>query len=251
MTACHCQNEDCMLCEAHLYSGLSSDQVCEVRGMISKNYYDEGEVLFRQGQDSEYLHIVRDGLVKLSISDADGNEQIIGLCVMGHVVGFDSLGDHKHAYTAKTLTPAVTCSVKQTDMLHLYDQNPSVARQTIQLLNQELTYAQNLIHTLGQKSSAEKVALLILSLVPPGSKDQRVIELPLPLSRKEIAQFLGLTIETVSRLISDLKRRKIVEPKRGVMRILDIEPLKEIAGIGSASITDSLKMMVDERKAAS
>ena len=240
-----------MLCEAHLYSGLSSDQVCEVRGMISKNYYDEGDILFHQGQESEYLHIVRDGLVKLSISDAGGNEQIIGLCVMGHVVGFDALGDNRHAYTAQTLTPAVTCSARQSDMLNVYDQNPNVARKTIQLLNQELTYAQNLIHALGQKSSTEKVALLILSLIPPGSIDRGVIDLPLPLSRKEIAQFLGLTIETVSRLITDLKKRKIVEPKRRMMRILDMDLLKETAGIGSASITDSLKVMTADRRAAS
>lgn len=250
MSVCACQNTECLLCEAHLYDGLSSEQICRIQGMIHKNYYDEGDILFLQGEASDQLHVVRSGLIKLSISDAEGNEQIISLCVAGRVVGFDVPGDSKHPYTAETLTPAVTCSVRQADMLKVYEKNPDVARRTIQMLTKELTYAQHLIHTLGQKSSTEKMALLILSLIPEHAAMRHPITLPLPLTRKEIAQFLGLTVETVSRLVSDFKKNNYIETSRAIIRVLDVEALKQVAGIGSASITDSLNRMIADKEVA-
>ncbi|MDH5648514.1 MAG: Crp/Fnr family transcriptional regulator [Gammaproteobacteria bacterium] len=250
MVSCVCQNDDCLLCEAHLYSGLSPEHVCDIRGKIAKNYYDEGDIIFQQGQEGDYLHIVREGMVKLSLSDADGNEQIVGLCLAGHVVGFDVLGDSKHTYTAEALTPVMTCTIRQPDMTKVFAENPIVAQKTIRMLNQELAFAQNLIHMLGQKSSEEKVALFILSLIPRITQTQLPIKLLLPLSRKEMAQFLGLTVETVSRLISDFKRRGIIETPRGELHILNIKPLKQIAGIDSVSVTDGLKSMVLNQQAA-
>jgi len=109
-------------------------------------------------------------------------------------------------------------------------QNPKVSLRVVEILNEELAQAQALLRVLGQKTSAEKVATFLLSLIPTGYDDQSPINLHLPLSRQEMSDLLGLTVETVSRLMSDMKREGIVEAPRGSIRILDLKRLHALAG---------------------
>jgi CRP/FNR family transcriptional regulator len=230
MKTCDCQVEECLLCEAQLYAGLSHEQVCAVRGLLSKHDYDAHEILFREGETSTHLFLLREGLLKLTAIGPDGREQIIGLGVAGQLLGFNTASDRRCAYTAETLTPTRVCKLRHQDMLQVLGQNPAVALRTLELLNQELGRAQALIRLLGQKSSAEKVASFLLALVPSGANGSAAGPLPLPLSRQEIGEMLGLTVETVSRLMSEFKRENIIEAPRGTVRILDLQRLRVLAG---------------------
>ena len=235
MNACVCQTDDCLLCEARLYDGLDSDQVCAIRGLLGKQTFEARQVVFRQGAASDWLYLIRSGQIKLTSCAPDGREQIIRIGVAGQMVGFDTVDDHLHTYSAETLTPVRVCTLRHRDMLRVLEQNPRVSRRLVDLLNQELAQAHLLIRVLGQKTSAEKVALFLLSLIPePVDMDQaQAHELPLPLSRREIADMLGLTVETVSRSMSELRREQIVEAPRGRVRILDLKGLRAYAGAPS------------------
>lgn len=90
--------------------------------------------------------------------------------------------------------------------------------------------AQTLIYILGQKSSAETIALFLLSLVPTHGRDAPQADVPLPLSRREMSELLGLTVETVSRLMAKLERERIIEAPRGRFRILNRPGLNIYAG---------------------
>jgi CRP/FNR family transcriptional regulator len=230
METCACHNQDCLLCEARLYEGLSHEQVCAVRGLLSKHDYGPHEILFREGEVSTHLFLLREGLLKLTAIGPDGREQIIGLGVPGQLLGFNTASDRRCAYTAETLIPTKVCKLHHTDMLQVLSQNPPVALHTLELLNQELGRAQALIRLLGQKTSSEKVASFLLALIPPGINGSAAGPLPLPLSRQEIGEMLGLTVETVSRLMSEFKRENIIEAPRGTVRILDIKRLRTLAG---------------------
>jgi len=98
----------------------------------------------------------------------------------------------------------------------------------IQRLNQELEQAQALIRDLGLKSAPEKVASFILSLVPEHQVCSE--QIPLPLSRQEMAELLGLTVETTSRVITRFRRSGVIQTSRGYMRILDYARLQSLAG---------------------
>jgi CRP/FNR family transcriptional regulator len=230
MEICSCHIEDCLLCEAQFYQGLSHEQVCAVRGLLSKHDYDAHAILFREGEASSHLYLVREGLLKLTAIGPDGREQIIGLGVAGQLLGFNTASDRRCAYTAETLIPTRVCKLRHTDMLKVLEQNPPVALHTLELLNQELGRAQALIRLLGQKTSSEKVASFLLALVPPGLNGAAAGPLPLPLSRQEIGEMLGLTVETVSRLMSEFKRERIIEAPRGTVSILDLNRLRTLAG---------------------
>jgi CRP/FNR family transcriptional regulator len=228
MYPCPCQIEECVLCEAKLFSGLSSAQVCEIRGMLGMHRYAPQEVLFRAGEPCTHLIALRLGQVKLSTALPDGREQILGLRVGGQLVGLETVDDTVYPYTATALTPVVACRITHKDMLRVLQQNPAVSLHVIQRINKDLEQARALIRDLGIKTAHERVASFILSLVPVGTEPTE--PLPFALSRKEIAELLGLTVETVSRVMAEFRRAGLIEAPRGGLRLLDVGRLQRLAG---------------------
>lgn len=234
MQSCFCQVGSCVLCEAELHSEVSSEQVCQIRGLLSKHSYDAHEIIFRESDPGAYLFLVREGHIKLTASNPDGREQIIGLGLAGHVIGFDTMDDEAYTHTAETLTPADVCTIRRKDMLQILEQNPGVSMRLVEILNDELRQAKTLIRVLGQKSPAGKIATFILSLFPQRGAIPR--ELVLPLSREEVAEMVGLTEETVSRVMADLRRKGVIEAPRGFIRIIDHKRIFSLAGISAPAI---------------
>jgi len=240
MKNCACHVDECLLCEARMYHGLSHDQACDLRGLLSHRRYEAHTTIFRQGDPSEFLFVVQEGMLKMTLNDADGREQIIGLPAPGQLLGFNSVGEHTYAYTVVALTPSAVCKIQHRDMLEILHQNPGVAMRTIEMLNQELGQARSLIHILGQKTAVEKIATFILSLHAHAPTEGDAQTAALPLSRQEMAELLGLTVETVSRLMSEFKRDGLLEAPRGHVRILDRERLRKIAGSVELSVSANI-----------
>lgn len=228
---CICRNDDCVLCGARFFSALSVEDVCEVRGLIAKRHYGAREVLFRQGDPGTHLYLLNQGLLKFTVTDRSGCGQIIGLATPGLMLGFDSLADEKHTYSAETVAPASVCILRHKDMLRVLEENPRVAMHTVAILNRALADAQRLIRLLGRKSAAEKIASLLLILAEaayrPGVKPS------LPLMRQEIAEVLGLTAETVSRVFTTFRETGLIQATRHSVRILDMTRLRAVADASS------------------
>lgn len=230
MSECFCQVDDCVLCVAQLHSSLSLEQVCEVRGLLTRQRFEPHQSLFHAGEPNTHLYVVREGQIKLTTLSSDGREQIIGLGLAGHLIGFDDVRDTAHTYSAVALTPAHVCKVAHADMLKILAENPQAMMRAINVLNEELGRAQSVIRLLGHKTSSERVASFLLSLLPPGKHNGDPLDVPLPLSRQEMAELLGLTIETVSRHMSELKREGIIDAPRGRVQILNTPRLQALAG---------------------
>jgi CRP/FNR family transcriptional regulator len=230
MSECFCQVDDCVLCVAQLHSSLSLEQVCEVRGLLTRQRFEPHQSLFLAGEPNTHLYVVREGQIKLTTLSSDGREQIIGLGLAGHLIGFDDVRDTAHTYSAVALTSAQVCKVAHADMLKILAENPQAMMRAINVLNEELGRAQSVIRLLGHKTSSERVASFLLSLLPPGKHNGDPLDVPLPLSRQEMAELLGLTIETVSRHMSELKREGIIDAPRGRVQILNTPRLQALAG---------------------
>jgi CRP/FNR family transcriptional regulator len=233
MGGCLCENDGCVLCEAQLFSGLTEEHVCKIQSLLSRHSYKTHEALFLEGEPSDRLFVLRSGQVKLTTSLPDGREQILRLSVVGHIVGLETLKGGDYPYTATAVLPTEACTIRHKDLLKILEANPAVSMRTIQTLSEELEKAQQLIRDLGLKSAPERVASFILSLVPPRVRPNG--EIMLALTRHEIAEMLGLTVETVSRVMAELKREEIIEAPRGHLRILDNDKLKKMAGIADYS----------------
>ncbi len=233
MSACACEIDSCVLCEARLYPGLTAEQVCRIRGLLIRETYNPREVLFRDGDPAMYLFSVRTGQIKLISSLSDGRQQILHLAVAGHLLGREAFNGRPYSYTAEALTEVNTCKISSRDLLGIIQQNPTMSLRVIQTLIEELDQADTLIRDLGLKTAPEKVATFILSLIP--TRGDQTGELPLLLSRREMAEMLGLTEETVSRVMAEFSRQKIIHTVKGMLRLLQPQQLYTLAGLEPAT----------------
>lgn len=224
---CICNRDDCILCEGRIFNGLASDQVCQVRGLIAPISYSARAMLFHERASADLLFILKTGCVKLTTAMADGREQILRLALPGQMFGFESLHDRCYPYSACALTPVSVCAVRHRDMMQILEKDPGVSIKMIRMLNGELERSRTLIRDLGLKSSTERIASFILSLAP--LRHGHAGDVALPLTRKEVSEILGLTVETVSRAMAWFQRAGLVRTARGSVRVLDAEKLRALA----------------------
>lgn len=178
--------------------------------------------LFYQGDPVEHLIEVIRGTVKLYKLMADGRRQITGFYFAGSVLGIAAR--HRYEYCAETITEVTYRRYPRLSLDFAIDHDPSTGRMLFELASAELAEAHRQMLLLGRKRPVEKVASFLLDwarrsgrVVEPG------FELHLPMGRGDIADYLGLTIETVSRTISRFRKAGIVELQQ-TNRILLIDP---------------------------
>ncbi len=231
MHACSCQgDEECRFCEAKLYSGLPQEQVRDIRDLLSLCNTGPGDMLFRAGDPSIYLYVIHEGQIKLTRSDVSGHERLIGLVGPGYLLGFDTIGNPMYSYSAKTLTPSVFCRIKHSDIMKVLAKNSKVSLNVLLAINEQLAEARTLIRVLGQKTAVEKVAALLLNLLPLKMDEEAGKTQALHLSRYEMAEILGITVETVSRIMAQFRREAIIKAPRGSISIRNREQLEALAG---------------------
>lgn len=227
---CECHIQDCLLCPAQMGIGADAVQVCQIAALHCRHHFETGTFLFRAGETSGRVYVLRAGLVKLTKSMPDGREQIIGLRKGGDVVGLEGISDDAYHHSVQAMSQVVTCSVAYKDMARILEWNPQVSFQAIRLLTRELDKAQTLIGDLGMKNAHERIAALIFSFAP--DDDSIPTQLSIPLSRREISDLLGLGLETTSRVVAQFVREGLVKAPRGghEWQILDFPRLRGLAG---------------------
>lgn len=231
MESCSCVNHECQFCEAKLYTGISTKQVSEIRGHLTHCRNDAHQTLFRAGDPSMDLYVIREGQVKLTKTDIDGHQHLISLAGAGYLLGFDTIGHPRYSYSAETLMPTVFCRIRHDDMMRVLTQNPRVSLNVLLAVNEQLAQARDLIRALGRNSAIGKIAALLLNLIPPPAAGRAEKPKALHLSRNEMAEILGLTVETVSRIMAELNREGTVDAPRGRIVIHARKRLQTLAGI--------------------
>lgn len=187
-------------------------------------------MLFREGTPTNHLFLLKSGYVKLTTALPDGRNQGLRLGAAWQFIGLEAMSDERYPYTAEAITPIEVCMVRYKDMLKLLESNPQLSLRVISALNRELQHSNAMIRNLGMMSSTERVASFLLSILH--AKAEEGHEIPLPLSRTDMAEMLGLTLETVSRVLSRMTRDKIIwlQPGGRRLRILDAARLERLGG---------------------
>ncbi len=207
-----------------------------MRGLLGRLECAPHAFLFRAGEPSRHLYVLRAGKVKLTQSLPDGREQILGLCGARDLIGYDALTAAVYTHSAQALTPVAACRLAYKDAVEVLLQNPAVALRVIERLHAELARAQAHIRELGLKNATERVAAFLVSLLPPDKPASA--RLPLPLTRQEMAEHLGLSVETVSRIMTGLARQGVIRAPRGRNECLVLDPprLRRMAGEGDTPL---------------
>lgn len=191
-----------------------------------------GDHLYRSGQTLSALYVAREGAFKTTITDEQGQSQVIGFHLPGELIGLDALGSGVHACDAQALTPANVCEVPLSQLENVAAQVPGLQHQLLRIIGQSINRDHSHLEMLGVKSASDRMALFLHGL----SERYRLLGRPsemivLPMSRQDIGSYLGLVIETVSRTLNKMQEEALISVHGRQVKILDMKRLSMMAHI--------------------
>jgi len=190
------------------------------------------EQLYRAGDRFTSIFAIRAGSIKCTRTTEGGVEQITGFYLPGEIFGLDGLSTGQYLTTAIALEISAMCELPFNQLEFLSREVPSLQRHFFQLMSREINTDQELISLLSKNTAEERLAALLLSL---SSRYKRqglsASQFMLPMSRTDLGNYLGLTIETVSRTFSLLKKQGLIEYKNRSITLNDPVALQKIAPI--------------------
>jgi len=194
--------------------------------------YPQGAVLFVEGQMPRGIFVLCQGTVKLSINSSNGKTMIVKLAEPGELLGLSAtISGKPYEVTAATMDPCQVNFVKRADFLHLLNDDVEACFKVAEQLSEKYHNACQEVRSLGlSHSAAEKLANLLLDWCSKNGESAKAEpRLKLRLTHEEVAQMIGTSRETVTRLFADLKRRQIVQVIGSALVIRNPAALREIA----------------------
>ncbi len=187
--------------------------------------------IFRQGDAFKYLYILRAGGVKVYSTNIDGEEQVMSFTLPGELLGIDAIASGQYRTTAVALDTVSLCRVEYEKFEYLCLDMPKLSKHILKVISQGFGSELDIRTALAQKSAKELVAFFIMSLSTRFSllRYSRTVFI-LPMSRSDIANYLGIAKETVSRKFAQLRDDGIIDVDQKKIRINDMNYLKKLAG---------------------
>ncbi|MDA9556115.1 fumarate/nitrate reduction transcriptional regulator Fnr [Vibrio sp.] len=228
-TPIHCN--DCSISQLCVPFSLSNTEMDKLDSIINrKRPFQKGQFIFNAGQKLSSLYAVRSGSFKSYIVTEDGSEKITGFHLAGDLIGFDAINDEEHPSFAIALETSMICEIPYDTLELLSGQIPKLRHQLFRLMSNEIKSDQELFLLLSSKTAEERMATFIHSLsVRFQQRGLSNTHFRLPMTRTDMGNYLGLTVETVSRLISKFHKLHIINVNGKEIEIKDLEQLKVLA----------------------
>ena len=227
--------ESCMSCphrEDQLFCNLPTAAVQRLASITSAAVYPKGATLFVEGQSPRGVFILCTGKVKLSTSSADGRALILRISESGEVLGLPgTITGKPYELTADVIEPTQANFIARTDFLAFLREHGEAALRVAQQLGETYHSAISEMRTIGLSHSAgEKLARFLLDLSADHDAGEGDIKLTLTLTHEEIAQMIGASRETVTRLFSDFKKKELLQIKGSTLIIKNKAGLESVLG---------------------
>ena len=209
--------------------GLDFDTASRVVPLVSIRNYAPTQAVFYELDPAKYVYEVVTGVLTLYKQLPDGRRQITGFLYPGHYLGLTVHGHH--VQSAEALTDVTVCRYPRHKIEKLVSEAPALAMRLLTLTGNELAMAQEQMLLLGRKTATEKIASFLLSMsVQNEERGEDGSSLFLPMSRVDIGDYLGLTIETVSRIFTRLRKAGVIALDQSNHVLLnDIDRLSRLA----------------------
>lgn len=222
----------CMLGDICLPLGMSQTEVDKLDSLVTERIrVPKGMALFKMDDPVVAVYGVRSGSLKTQIQDASGQIQITGFRLPGEIVGMDGLDEQRQLSEAVALEDTEVCVIGVDNMDALAIHLPILQRRFRRLMSQEITRSHQMLLSVGTLRSEQRLAAFLLNL------SQRMAalgyspkEFMLRMTREEIGNYLGLTLETVSRLFSRFARESLIRVKQREVYIIDMPALRALSG---------------------
>jgi CRP/FNR family transcriptional regulator, anaerobic regulatory protein len=202
--------DDCSVRQLSICASLDRNEMREIEHLSRQVHFQPGESAFAQEDMTTSFYNLVGGVMRLYKLLPDGRRQIVGFALPGDFLGMAS--DGRHGFSADAIGAVSVCRFSRAAFAHFAEDKPHLLRRINELVVRELNEARDHMVLLGRRSAEEKVATFLI-----GWRD-RLVQLkgpsdtvPLPMSRLDIADYLGLTIETVSRTFTKLEREGVLD----------------------------------------
>lgn len=218
---------DCSLSSLCLPVGLNQQDLKALDALISKRkVINKGETLFNAGADFKHLVAVRSGAFKTIVYQPEGKQNIVDFYLAGELFGFDGIADGKYQVTSAAIETSSICEIPFEQLLTLARNIPTLQRQLVSLISQQTL--PNV--TLQINNTAEQRLVFFLLELARRFKNSGYSEneFNLPMSREDIANYLGLAPETISRLLRHFQTLGLMQVERRHIALIDLPRLKQI-----------------------
>ena len=208
---------------------LHQEEIEQLDQIINRGHpLRKGEVLFRQNEPFKSLYALRAGSIKTSLLSSTGSEQVTGFYFPGELIGFDGIGAKQHTCSAVALEATALCEIPFEQLAELSQQLPTLQQHTLELLSNEIVDDRKLLALLGKGNAESRLAMFLLSLSARQQRRQLPVEeLCLSMRRADIGNYLGLTVETISRVLHKFQLDGLIAVQNRNITITDLPALRQ------------------------
>ncbi|HUP50297.1 MAG TPA: Crp/Fnr family transcriptional regulator [Thermoanaerobaculia bacterium] len=225
---------ECRVRAERLFCNMSEETVGTLDTVKFTGLYPKGSLLFVEGEEPRGVFILCSGRVKLTTSSTEGKTLIVKIAEPGEVLGASATILNKpYEVSAETIEPSQLNFIKRDDFMKFLVGNAEACMHTAQQLSEKYHSAQREIRSLGlSQTTSEKLARLLLDWSEKGGEQTtKGVRIKVLLTHEEIAQMIGTTRETVTRLLSDFRRRKLIEVKGSSLFIIAKPALENMVSV--------------------
>ena len=222
----------CALQEVCLPAGIGSGDLEQLDATVrDMRVLDRGKTLFRQGEAFNALFVVRSGSLKTFVESPGGDMQVLGFHLPGELVGLDGLTNDHYRCSTEALERTSICELPYVKLQKVASEVPALQRQLMRVISREMVAEHGHMVMMGKQQAQERLAIFLHSLSGRYARLSRDPHaLVLSMSRYDIANYLGLVVETVSRLFSRMEAAGVLAVSRKSVRILRPDLLAEMCG---------------------
>lgn len=221
-----CLKGVCLPCDLGKSELDQFDQIATARRRVAR-----GASLYHNGDGFESLYAVRSGAFKTVGTSRQGDEKITGFHLSGELLGLEAISSGRHGYSAVALEDSEVCAIPFAQLERMAMTLPALQHQLLRVISGDISRDQGLMLLLGSMSAEQRLAAFLLSL---SRRHQRLgysaHRFVLRMTREEIGNYLGLTLETVSRLLSRFQREGLLAVQQRDVEIRNAERLREMVG---------------------
>lgn len=234
----HVSCGNCRLSNICLPLALEEEDVVRLDDIVQRGRpLQKNQHLYTADDNFQSVYAVRSGALKAYRTTDDGREQVTGFYFPGELLGMDGISEGIYASSAKALETSAVCEIPFDSLEKLSVLMPNLQHHFFQLMSRKITEDQFLITLLGKSSADERVASLMLSISTRNARRKlSASQFRLPMSRVDIANYLGLTVETVSRVFSRMQKMKLLIADNKEICIVDYHGLQTMANLTAAEL---------------
>lgn len=235
----------CTACGMHqlcLPMGLEESDMKRLDKIIGRRKVARDEFLYRIGDRFTALYAVRVGHFKTYQENLDGDRQITGFQMPGELLGMDAIGTERHQCDAMALQDSEVCEIPFARLEQLFGQMPMLLRHFHRMMSHEITSEQNVIMLLGNMRAEQRFAAFLVNLSSRyAARGYSPTRFQLRMTRQDVGNYLGLTIESISRLISKFRKQGLLAVEQRDVEVVDLGALKQLAaGVDACAAPGSL-----------